>query len=40
MKEVRAGTVSNLVLQNPDCFDAEMKAVAQTLKDRMASNAG
>lgn len=31
-------TVSNVVLQNPGCFDAEMRATAQTAKDEVASS--
>ncbi|MEV7034663.1 hypothetical protein AB0N99_31080 [Streptomyces sp. NPDC093272] len=33
-----AVAASNLVLQNPDCFDVGMRAAAQTAKDRVASN--
>ncbi|MFJ5973493.1 hypothetical protein [Streptomyces sp. NPDC093060] len=31
-------TASNVVLQNPNCFDTETRATAQTAKDQAASN--
>ncbi|MFF7881081.1 hypothetical protein ACH40F_07610 [Streptomyces sp. NPDC020794] len=31
-------TASNVVLQNPGCFDAKTRAAAQTVKDQVASN--
>jgi len=38
VKDTRLLTLSNVVLQNPDCFDTEMRAQAQTAKDQVASN--
>lgn len=32
-------TMANLILQNPDCFDAETRAQAQTAKDQLAAGA-
>ncbi|WP_428956249.1 hypothetical protein [Streptomyces sp. cg35] len=38
-KSRRASTLVNLVLQNPSCFSAELRARAQTAKDQQAANA-
>jgi hypothetical protein len=37
-KNLRIGTMSNVILQNPDCFDAETRATAQAFKDQRASD--
>jgi hypothetical protein len=39
VKTQRASDLANLVLQNPGCFPAEMRAQAQTSKDQIAANA-
>lgn len=38
VKNTRLVTLSNVVLQNPKCFDVETRAQAQTAKDQVASN--
>ncbi|MFF0736935.1 hypothetical protein ACFYVK_35640 [Streptomyces chartreusis] len=38
-KNQRLSTMANLILQNPDCFDAETRAQAQTAKDQIAAGA-
>ncbi|MER6350702.1 hypothetical protein ABT186_02300 [Streptomyces sp. NPDC001634] len=39
VKDQRLATVVNVVLQNPNCFSADMRAQAQTTKDNMAAQA-
>ncbi|WP_328672475.1 hypothetical protein [Streptomyces sp. NBC_00328] len=36
-KDKRLNTMANVILQNPDCFDADVRAQAQTAKDQLAA---
>ncbi|MFG2475664.1 hypothetical protein [Streptomyces fagopyri] len=38
-KNMRITTMSNVILQNADCFDAETRATAQTFKDQTEADA-